>query len=240
MNDQPIETTNEISLVDLYKIVKNNLVLILSFTLIIGLVAGAYAFFIVSPKYTSKADIMVQVPYEGTSENFDLLNAQRLLPTVAEFLKSERVLLEVIDTLGLDMTVTEIRDNLSVTSSTTSYFIYINYETTDVTLSRDMVNTIISEAIDLANNNADFLIFQNKITQTSTAGLGVYSSPNKPLYIVIGLLLGGIVGLGIVFIKEMLNSTFSNKEQLEAAFGVQVLGVIPQFEIKEVKVHEKK
>jgi len=235
MNEQQVEQTSEISLVDLYKILKNNLILILVLTLLIGTIAGVFAFVIVDPKYKSNADIMVQVPFEGSSENFDLLNAQRLLPTVAEFLQSERVLDNVIDELGLDMTVAQIKTGFNVRSSTTSYFIYISYESTDAQLSRDIVNTVILEAIALANADDDFSIFRNKITQTSTGKLGIYSSPNRPLYVIIGLILGGIVGVGLALVKELFNNTYKSKEQLEQSFGIQVLGVIPQFEVKEVK-----
>jgi capsular polysaccharide biosynthesis protein len=234
MNEQQVEQTSEISLVDLYKILKNNFILILVLTLLIGTIAGVFAFVIVDPKYKSNADIMVQVPFEG-SENFDLINAQRLLPTVAEFLQSERVLDNVIDELGLDLSVAQIKSGLNVRSSTTSYFIYISYESEDAQLSRDIVNTVIQEAITLANAEDDFSIFRNKITQTSTGKLGVYSSPNRPLYIIIGLILGGIVGVGLALVKELFNNTYKSKEQLEQSFGIQVLGVIPQFEVKEVK-----
>lgn len=235
MNEQQVEQTSEISLLDLYKILKNNFILILVLTLLIGTIAGVFAFVIVDPKYKSNADIMVQVPFEGSSENFDLINAQRLLPIVAEFLQSERVLDNVIDELGLDLTVAQIKSGLNVRSSTTSYFIYISYESVDSQLSRDIVNTVIQEAITLANADDDFSIFRNKITQTSTGKLGTYSSPNRPLYVIIGLILGGIVGVGIALIKELFNNTYKSKEQLEQNFGIQVLGVIPQFEVKEVK-----
>ncbi len=235
MNEQQVEQTSEISLLDLYKILKNNFILILVLTLLIGTIAGVFAFVIVDPKYKSNADIMVQVPFEGSSENFDLLNAQRLLPTVAEFLQSERVLDNVIDELGLDLTVAQIKSGLNVRSSTTSYFIYISYESVDSQLSRDIVNTVIQEAITLANADDDFSIFRNKITQTSTGKLGTYASPNRPLYVIIGLILGGILGVGLALVKELFNNTYKSKEQLEQSFGIQVLGVIPQFEVKEVK-----
>ena len=62
-----------------------------------------------------------------------------------------------------------------------------------------------------------------------------YESPNKPLYIVIGIILGGIVGVGIALLKELFNNTFQTKDQLENYFGIQVLGVIPEFEVREVK-----
>jgi len=235
MNEQQVEQTSEISLIDLYKILKNSFIFILVLSLLIGTIAGVFAFVIVHPKYKSNADIMVQIPFEGSSENFDLLNAQRLLPTVAEFLQSERVLDNVIDELGLDLSVAQIKSGLNVRSSTTSYFIYISYESVDAQLSRDIVNTVIQEAITLANAEDDFSIFRNKITQTSTGKLGTYSSPNRPLYVIIGLILGGIVGVGLALVKELFNNTYKSKEQLEQSFGIQVLGVIPQFEVKEVK-----
>ena len=238
MNEQQIDQGNEISLLDLYKILKHNFILIVVLTLLAGTIAGVFAFVIVDPKYKSNADIMVQVPFEGSSENFDLLNAQRLLPTVAEFLKSERVLDNVITELDLDLSVNQIKSGLSIRSSTTSYFIYISYESTDRQLSRDVVNTVILEAVKLANTDDDFSIFRNKITQTSTGKLGGYSSPNRPLYVVIGLILGGILGVGIALVKELFNNTFRTKEQLENSFDIQVLGIIPQFEIKEVKHHD--
>jgi capsular polysaccharide biosynthesis protein len=235
MNDQQLEQSSEISLLDLYRILKNNFLLILGFTILIGTIAGVFAFVIINPKYESKANIMVQVPYEGSSENFDLINAQRLLPTVAEFLQSEVVIMQAVETLGLNLTENQVKDGLSVRSSTTSYFIYINYENTDATLARDLINTIIAEAIEIANTDDDYSIFKNKITQTSTGKVGVYSSPNRPLYVIIGLILGGIIGVGIALVKELFNNTFKNKDQLEASFGIQVLGVIPQFEVKEDK-----
>jgi capsular polysaccharide biosynthesis protein len=236
MNEQQVEQATEISLADLYHILKHNFLLITFFTVLIGTIAGVFAFVLVSPKYQSNANIMVQVPYEGSSENFDLINAQRLLPTVAEFLQSEIVLINAIETLDLDLTESQVKSGLSVRSSTTSYFIYISYESTDATLSRDLINQIITEAIEIANENDDFSIFKNKITQTSSGKVGTYSSPNRPLYIIIGLILGGITGIGVALVKEMFNNTYKNKEQLEATFGVQVLGVIPQFEVKEEKI----
>jgi capsular polysaccharide biosynthesis protein len=92
---------------------------------------------------------------------------------------------------------------------------------------------VIDNAIQVANGNDAFSTLKNKVTRTSYADVGVYEAPNKPLYVVIGIILGGITGLGFVFIKELMNNSFKSKEQLEAAFKIQVLGVIPEFEVKE-------
>jgi capsular polysaccharide biosynthesis protein len=237
MNDQQLETTNEISLVDLFKILRNNILLILISTFLIGAIAGAYAYFIATPKYKSNAYVMVQVQVtSGTNDSFDLVNAQRLMATAADLISMQVVLKEVIENLDLNITESQLKSNLSVSSSTTSYFINIVYLADDPALSKAVVNEVIDQAILFANQNV--AILENNIIRTSTANNGVYDSPNKVLYVVIGLILGGIIGVGIAFIKELFNNTFRTKDQLEIAFGIQVLGVIPEFEIKETRAHE--
>jgi capsular polysaccharide biosynthesis protein len=236
MNNEQLEQTNEISLIDLFKILKGNILLISFLTLMFGAIAAFYAFGVADPTYKSNAYVMVQVQVEGTSGNsFDLVNAQRLMATAADLISMPVVLEKVIEDLNLDITPAQLKSNLTVSSSTTSYFINVSYLSSDPEESKVIVNAVIDSAIQFANDNV--AILEDNIIRTSTAGNGVYDSPNKVLYVVIGLILGGIFGVGLAFLSEMLNNTFRSKEQLEAAFNIQVLGVIPEFEVKEQK-HE--
>jgi len=234
MNNEQLDQTNEISLVDLFKILRSNFILITILTLLFGAIAAVYAFAIVNPMYKSNAYVLIQVESAG-GDSFDLVNAQRLMATAAQLISMPVVLDNVIEDLDLDMTPGQLSSNLTISTSTTSYFINISYLSEDRTESREIVNAVIDSAIEYADNN--ILILKDNMIRTSTAGVGVYSSPNKALYVVIGLILGGILGVGIAFLKEMFNNTFRTKDQLELAFGIQVLGVIPEFEVKEQK-HE--
>ncbi len=232
MENQQLESTNEISLIDLFKILRANLIMIVAFTLAIGLIAALYAFLVATPKYKSNAYVLVAVQVSGSQgDSFDLINAQRLLTTAGDLISMPVVLEQVINVLDLDLTPTQLKNNLTVTSSTTSFFINVSYLSEDPVLAKDVVNEVINQAIIFANANIPIL--DDNIVRTSYANNGIYDSPNKVLYVVIGLILGGIVGVGFAFLKEMLNNTFRSKEQLEAAFGIQVLGVIPEFEVKE-------
>lgn len=234
MIEEHIETQNEISLIDLFHIVKKNIIIILAFTMLFTILAGAYAFFIADETYASNADVMVQVQVDAAVEgSYDYTTAQKLLTTIAEYMSKDIVLDEVLVDLNLDRTTQSIRSNLSVNSSMTSYFINIKFVDTDPILAKDIVNSVIDNAIRVANDNPAFSSLKDKITRTSYAQVGTYNSPNKPLYLVIGLILGGISGVGFVFIKELMDNSFKTKEQLEAAFGIQVLGIIPTFEVKE-------
>jgi capsular polysaccharide biosynthesis protein len=236
MNEQQLDQNNEISLVDLYKILKNNLIMIIILTLLVGTIAALYAFLIVTPKYQSRADVLVQVSVDTSSpDNNALLYMQRILSTASDYLKSELVLEDVKEMLDLDIPVSVLRNNLSVSFSTTSFYIYVSYQDEDPLLARDIVNQVIASAKEIANTDTEIVMFRNVIIQTSQAKPGTYVSPNKTLYTIIGLLLGGIIGVGIAFTKELFNTTFRDKDQLEAILGIQVLGVIPEFEVKEDK-----
>ncbi len=236
MNNEQIDGTNEISLLDIYKILRSHILIILIFTIVIAGLATFYAYAVANPQYKSNADVMVQVQNDVTVDgSYDYTTAQKLLSTIAELMKKDIVLEAVISDLSIDTTPEQLRNGLTVTSSTTSYFINISYTNPDNTISKDVVNSVINSAINIVDNNDSFSSLKDKITRTSTANLGVYESPNKLLYVIVGFILGGIVGVGFAFLKELFNNTFKTKEQLEAAFDIQVLGVIPEFLVKEVK-----
>ena len=234
MNDQQFENTEEISLIDLFNILKNNLIMIVLSTFLVGIIAGIYAFVIADPQYKSNAYMMVEVQVGGTTNySFDLVTAQRLVSTATEVASMPVVLEKVAQDLNIGLTASQIKSNLTVSFSSTSYFINVSYLSEDPMVSKIVVDEVIDETIAYANSN--IAILENYLIRTSSAKEGVYDSPNRPLYVLIGFILGGILGVGIAFIKEMFDNTFRTKEQLENAFNLQVLGTIPEFEVKETK-----
>ncbi len=56
--------------------------------------------------------------------------------------------------------------------------------------------------------------------------------PEKKLIAVLGFLLGGIFGVGIIFIKEILDNTIKSTDDIKN-YGIPVLGTIPDFSILE-------
>lgn len=53
-------------------------------------------------------------------------------------------------------------------------------------------------------------------------------SPNKPLIIIMGLLLGSILGVMSVFLRNLFRSEVKDPNSLEAKVGVPVLAIIPR------------
>ena len=73
---------------------------------------------------------------------------------------------------------------------------------------------------------------RQKITNVSIAEVPTAaqlpSSPNRPLNLVLGLVLAGFLSLGAVFSAEILNGTVNSARQLEALTGAPVLATVPE------------
>jgi uncharacterized protein involved in exopolysaccharide biosynthesis len=73
---------------------------------------------------------------------------------------------------------------------------------------------------------------RQKITNVSIAEAPtpaqVPTSPNRPLNLVLGIVLGGLLCLGSVFAAELLDDTAYSARQLEALTGGPVLATVPE------------
>ena len=79
------------------------------------------------------------------------------------------------------------------------------------------------------SNTNEEIGLQNTITITNPAQKGYYISPNKTLYLIVGLLIGGVIGAAIIFILEFASNTYKRKDEIEADLEMQVIGVIPEY-----------
>ena len=245
MQNENQENFKEVSLLELWSIFLNNILLVLTITFTFGILATIYTFFIVVPDYRSNADVMVQVAQDSSSSdtNFDLVNAFRLIDTVAELMEKQVILenaLERLEKMGYsNLDVKYLRDGLSISSSSTSYFITINFVDENTELAKNVVDAVIDAVIEETDVADAFPVLTDKIRRTSYASDAEYNSPNRFTSIFLGSILGMTISLGIIFSKEFFNTGFRNKEEIENLFNNQVLAVIPNMVSKEKK-NEKK
>ena len=88
---------------------------------------------------------------------------------------------------------------------------------------RALAAKVESEKIDLAIPKSRVV----EITTVATPGKDPVR-PNKPLNITLGLIFGLIVGIGLAFFIEYLDTSVKTIDDVERAFQAPVLGVIPQ------------
>ncbi len=230
---QEFEEEEGISLQDLLRIIWDNIAMILIITMWVMVIGIVYTFVVVTPKYTADSSLIVQVDVEstGTNEQSAIVIANNLIATYREFILSDTVLETVkadIPELA-DVSLKSIKDSISVSTTNNVLIIYISVENESPELAQEIANTLISNSIEIANDEDDpYILLQNKLKVFDQAKLPTGpSSPNKVLNIAISIILGGIIALGVVFIKEFFNNKFKTAEEVERHLNVKVIANVP-------------
>jgi len=228
-----IEESEGISLQDLFKIIWNNIAMILIITMWITVIGIVYTFSVVTPKYTANSSIIVQVDVDstGTNEQSAIVIANNLIGTYKEFILSNKVLSSVIDDIEeLDnVSINQLKSSISVSTTSQILIIHISVVNSSPELAQEIANTLINNSIEIANDpESPYVLLQNKLKVLDDALLPTSpSSPNKTLNVIISVILGGIVALGVVFMKEFFNNKFKSVEELERYLNVKSIASVP-------------
>lgn len=243
LDQQQITEEEGMTLQDLFRIVWKNIILIAFITLWVTVIGVVYTLIIVTPKYTADTSIIVQVDVgsTGNSEQSAIYVAQNLILTYKEFVTSNLVLQSVLDDLGNQLpegyTIAQLRNNITVSSQTSVLIINISVEDTSPTLAANIANELVTNSIAMANDSQQgYVLLQNKLKTLDVAEVPkAPSSPNKILNSIISILLGGIIALGVVFVKELFNNKFQSTEEMEKYLKLKVIAAVPGT-IKERKL----
>jgi capsular polysaccharide biosynthesis protein len=156
---------------------------------------------------------------------------------------SKKVLESVIEDLNLEnTTVRALQNSISISSSNDSLIMVVEVENESPELAAQINNKLMENSVAIANGTYDSSFesqyLKNRLLPFVEAEVPVNpSSPNKVLNIAISVILGGIVALGVVFVKEFLNNKFKTTDELEKHLKIKVLASVPGT-IKERKVVE--
>src|SRR5699024_3392639 len=107
----------EISLVELFDILKKHIRIIILTTVLTAVIATIYTFFLVTPKYQSSTEMLVSHSSDSTTQNVtqqDITTSIQLINTYSDIIRNDVTLDPVIEELDLDMTTKELREDISV------------------------------------------------------------------------------------------------------------------------------
>jgi receptor protein-tyrosine kinase len=74
---------------------------------------------------------------------------------------------------------------------------------------------------------------------SSEAKEGEYASANKKLYIIIAFLIGLVLGVIVIFVKEFMSNKFKTNAEIEASFDEKIVGVFPDRRLKKEQKDNK-
>ena len=212
-------------------ILKTNFRLILISTLSVTLVSAIVTFFFVSPKYEASSKVYIgKEKFKNVSttySNDEVTMYQKLIKTYGEIVKTKNLINKAIKNAGEDITVAEALSKIQAVAIADTQILQIKYTSSSREESYNMIYGLTEEFMKLSKslypNGNVHIIEQPKVPEGAV-------SPNKTINIAIGAMLGMMLGIGIVFLKEYMNNSFSDKEEIEEFLQVSCLGSIPNFE----------
>ena len=229
MNTSQNQTEYSIDLMDLMALIKRKLFLILAAGVIGGLITFLVCSFCIQPVYKASAKMIVNVRQEqsGTVTNDQITSSQKLADTYAIIIRSQTVLVPVIEKLQLPMTFEELQKIVTVSSINDTQVMEIAVENKDQALALQIVNEIlnISPAIILDAVEAGSV---KMIEKAYSAAKPI--SPHTNLNTVLAAFLSMFLVVVVILIQALMDNTYKTEMELLNDLGLPVIGIIPDFE----------
>jgi len=216
----------------------NNMLFLLArrwFWILLCTVAGfsaflLYSLFIITPKYTSSAELYVRnvataAPAgDGAIETGDLSTATRLVDTYIVVLQNDAVEAQVVGALDNKITVSQLHQSVSLSAVNGTEILRVTARTEDPALSAEICNAVAKIAPEVLKR----VVQAGSVEVISAAKpAAAPSEPNIPRNGALGALIGFTLSLAVVFLLFTLDHTVKGAEDLQKRTDIPVLGEIP-------------
>lgn len=199
---------------------------------LVGLVVAIAAILVMPKVYSANASGILQASQAASSGSpvvGDQL-AQNRAKTYVTTAESRTVAQYVKDRLGLGDSLEELVSQVTVTNPTDSTVIKVTAKAGTPTSARDLAETWldgiradIQNLQTAATGTVDVKLYPNESAVLPTAP----TSPNRKMYLALGLLVGAAVGIGYAFVRARLDRRIRSAESIEQDFELPVVGQIP-------------
>ncbi|GAA1059359.1 polysaccharide biosynthesis tyrosine autokinase [Agromyces bracchium] len=219
---------------DYVRILHRNWVLILACTLL-GVAAAAAYSLVVTPKYVATTELYVSVRAGDSAATGDLVQgtnfARQAVTSYVDVVDSAIVLDRVVEELGLEATSGELSASVEASSPLNTVLIDIAVTDSDPEQAAEIANSIGSNFADVVVNDlekpegdAASLV---KIETIQPAVVPEKpSSPNVPLNLALGGLVGLALGIGIAVLRTVLDTRIHSLHDIEQVTDKPLLGGI--------------
>lgn len=226
-----------ISLQDLFKTVRKRLSLIALITVVAITLSGVVSFLFLTPVYNASTQILVNQTKEEANGQINTQDIQanlQLINTYSGIIKSAAILSKVIEEIDLNTTPSALDSAVSVNTVQNSQILAISVQNPDPAKAAEIANTIATvfqeEIVTLMNvDNVNIL---------APAVMPEKPSPIKPnpkLNMAIAAVIGLMLGVGIAFLLEYLDTTMKTEQDIEDILGLPILGLISPITDVDVK-----
>jgi capsular polysaccharide biosynthesis protein len=209
----------DINLKELFLVIKRRFWVITVITIIASIIGAYLNNLTTTPLYQTSSRIIIGT--DGESQK-----------TLQVIIKDSTILDKVVKDLNLDKSSEELAGQISVASIDGSQVVSISVIDRDPILAASIADKTAQVFKDEVPNivGEDYIrLLSNAKVNTSP----INQENNNKLYLAI--IAGIIVGIGFAFLIESLDDRIRSEKEIEALFGVQVLGKISKMNNRNIK-----
>jgi capsular exopolysaccharide synthesis family protein len=188
-----------------------------------------------TPQYEASIKILVGQKRGITETPSDAIGLQQLTLTMAQAVSTRPVAEAVILQQDLQTTPEALLAELSVEQIPSTQFVEVSYKDPNPERARRVVNTVgevFSEQVSAVSSSANSItatVWEPAITPDEPV------SPDPARDVLLAMALGLMLGVGLAFLLEYTDDTWSSPEEAEQISGVPTLAAIPEERVAKGK-----
>ena len=269
MEQEQKQTDNTIDLTQLLQLCRRHIWALILWSVGLALVGWGIANFVISPKYSSSAQILVNQKSNKNDPNAAYATQQanmQLVSTYKDIVTSHVILKDASDRLAnpvkvvkkakpakykttddgrkvlvrkaqpavierdgkaYSVSASQLAKNISVATQQQSQVFSVSAKADTPEKAKAEANAVARSFRDQIPNIMNI----NNVTIVAPATNGVQSFPNVKLFTLAGFVVGLVLSLAVVIIREMTNTTVRDDEFLTRELGLTNLGQIAHFHL---------
>ncbi len=227
-NDDEIE----IDLLELLYFYRSKLLTIVVTFLVGALVAGVGTHYLITPLYSATSKLyMVSASSDSVVDLTDLNLGTSLSSDYEQLLYIRPIMEEIIEERKLPYTYEEMLEMITIATVEDTRILTVTVESTNPQEAQNIANDIADKAV----------TYLPELMETSAPNIAERailpeypSSPNLAKNTVIGALVGLVLALGVLTVLYLMDDTLQSAEDVEKAFGIMPLTVIPEGQLDSI------
>lgn len=223
------EENEVIDLTEILSAVRQHLLELIFVTLVAALVGFTASKFLMNPKYDSSALMIVNTRQDvNANVTSDQINsATKLVSTYSIIIKSDTVLQQVIDNLGLNLTYAKLNKRVTVAAVDDTQVMKITVQSDSPEWARQVCEQIITVAPDVIKEAVE----AGSVKVISNPSLATEPvSPNIMKNTMLAAAVGFVLVIGIIVLQVLLDNKINTEEDVTKYLDMTVLGVIPLYD----------
>ena len=268
MEQEQKQTDNTIDLTQLLQLYRRHIWALILWSIGLALVGWGIANFVISPKYTSSAQILVNPKSNNNDPNAAYTTQQanmQLVNTYKDIVTSHVILQDASDRLAnpvrvvkkakpakykttdgrkvlvrkaqpavierdgkaYSVSAAQLANSVSVATQQQSQVFSVSAKADTPEKAKAEANAVARSFRDQISNIMNI----NNVTIVALATNGVQSSPNVKMFTLVGFVIGLLLTIAVILIREMTNTTVRDETYLTQDLGLTNLGHVSHFHV---------